>query len=168
MRGSILPVFVSPRQCAVICLSGSDLRNPHHEYKFHFQFSTYRSVRWTSAVLLNQPATEGISAVNPSPVYNYPRDLELARGGQFFAARTDRVHRFTCRVRPASQRQENQTDLPRYTSGRFLERSSEGCIHLRAAREQLLAIHQRKCDAEPHSGLGVEQNTGVDIQLCSR
>jgi hypothetical protein len=56
MRGSILPVFVSPRQCAVICLSGSDLRNPHHEYKFHFQFSTYRSVRWTSAVLLTSPS----------------------------------------------------------------------------------------------------------------
>jgi hypothetical protein len=25
-------------------LSDSDLRNPHHEYRFHFQFSTYRSV----------------------------------------------------------------------------------------------------------------------------
>jgi hypothetical protein len=106
--------------------------------------------------------------VNPSPVYNYPRGLELARGGQFFAARTDRVPRFTCRVRPDRSGKKIKPICPDTRRADFLERSSKRCINLRAAGEQLLAIHQRKCDAKPHSGFGVEQNTGVDIQLCSR
>jgi hypothetical protein len=116
----------------------------------------------------DRPAAEEISALDSSPAYKYPKRLELAPDDQFFSS-----HEFRClppavAFDPHPNGDKTKSICPDTRQGDVLKRSSKRCIHLRALRAQLLAIRQRKCDAESNSGVDVKQKTGVDVQLSPR